>query len=106
MRASRGFTLIEVLLAVALILAIATGMLSYVWGLLGSRNRLVTVTDQQRGAAAMFEQLETDLATTFTVDGSGAAGVVGSATGVVVRGRGVGSLAGGGVSDMGDMQGC
>src|SRR5262245_56924707 len=108
MRAPRphGFTLIEVLLAVALMLAISAGMLSYIWGLLASRERLVTATDQQIPAAALFEQIETDLSTTFAVDGSGAAGVEGKPDSLVVRSRGVGSLGGAGVSDLADLQGC
>ena len=74
MRASSprsAFTLIEVLLAVALLLALSGGMLSYIWGLLASRDRLVTATDQQISAAALFEEVETQLSTTFAVDGSG-----------------------------------
>jgi prepilin-type N-terminal cleavage/methylation domain-containing protein len=107
MRASRsGFTLIEVLLAVALMLAISAGMLSYIWGLLASRERLVTATDQQISAAALFDQIESDLSTTFAVDGSGAAGVEGKPDSLVVRSRGVGALGGAGVSDFGDQQGC
>jgi prepilin-type N-terminal cleavage/methylation domain-containing protein len=110
MRASRrrraGFTLIEVLLAVALMLAISAGMLSYIWGLLASRERLVAATDQQISAAALFDQIESDLSTTFAVDGSGAAGVEGRADSLVVRSRGVGALGGEGVSDLGDQQGC
>jgi prepilin-type N-terminal cleavage/methylation domain-containing protein len=101
-----GFTLVEVLLAIVLLLALAGGMLSYIWGLLASRDRLVATTDQQISAAALFEQLETDLSATFAVDGSGAPGVDGNSTSLVVRSRGVGSLAGTGTSDLGDLQGC
>jgi prepilin-type N-terminal cleavage/methylation domain-containing protein len=105
-RARAGFTLIEVLLAVMLILALTGGMFSYIWGLLASRDRLVTATDQQISTAALFEEVENDLSTTFAVDGAGAAGVEGTASSLIVRARGVGSLAGGGVSDFGDLQGC
>jgi prepilin-type N-terminal cleavage/methylation domain-containing protein len=102
----RGFTLIEVILAIALLLALSAGMLSYIWGLLASRERLVKATDQEIAAAALFEELEGDLSTTFAVDGAGAAGVEGTGSSLVVRMRGVGALAEGGVSDFGDLQGC
>jgi prepilin-type N-terminal cleavage/methylation domain-containing protein len=101
-----GFTLIEVLLAVILVLALTGGMFSYIWGLLASRDRLVTATDQQISTAALFEEVENDLSTTFAVDGAGEAGVEGTGSSLIVRARGVGSLAGGGVSDFGDLQGC
>jgi prepilin-type N-terminal cleavage/methylation domain-containing protein len=102
----RGFTLIEVLIAIVLILALTGGMMSYIWGLLGSRERLVSATDQQIAAAALFEELEQDLSATFAADGAGAAGVEGTSSSLTVRSRGVATLAGGGVSDMGDLQGC
>jgi type II secretory pathway pseudopilin PulG len=102
----RAFTLIELLLAIGLLLAISAGMLSYLYGLLGSRDRLVRTTDEQISAAALFELLETDLSTTFAVNGTGKAGVEGTAATLVVRSRGVGSMAATGVSDLGDLQGC
>jgi prepilin-type N-terminal cleavage/methylation domain-containing protein len=101
-----GFTLIEVLLAVMLILALTGGMFSYIWGLLASRDRLVTATDQQISTAALFEEVENDLSTTFAVDGAGAAGVEGTGSSLIVRARGVGSLAGGGVCHIWDNHGC
>jgi prepilin-type N-terminal cleavage/methylation domain-containing protein len=106
MPSQRAFTLIEVLLAVSLLLAISAGMLSYLYGLLHSRDRLVRTTDEQISAAALFEQLETDLSTTFAVNGAGKAGVEGTASSLVVRSRGVASTGATGVSDLGDLQGC
>jgi prepilin-type N-terminal cleavage/methylation domain-containing protein len=102
----RAFTLIEVLIAIALMLALSAGIFSYISGLLSKRDRLVEATSQQATAATLFEELENDLATTFAADATGAPGVQGEGAWVVVRCRAVGARSGtGAVSDLGDIQG-
>jgi prepilin-type N-terminal cleavage/methylation domain-containing protein len=102
----RGFTLVEVLLALALMLALSAGLFGYVWGLLDKRDRLVEVAQQQAAAAAVFEELENSLATTFAADASGRAGVKGDGASIAVRCRGVASRGGpGGEGDLGDLVG-
>ncbi len=89
-----GFTLIEVLVAIALMLALSAGLFSYVWNLISRRDRLVEVAAQQAAAGALFEELERDLATTFAVDASGSAGVKGDSASLAVRCRGVAGVGG------------
>ena len=104
--ARRGFTMVEVLLGLALMLALSAGLLGYVWGLLDKRDRLVEVSRRQAAAAAVFEELENDLATTFAADAGGRPGVKGDGSSVAVRCRGVaGRNAPGSAGDLGDLVG-
>ncbi len=102
----RAFTLVEVLLGLALMLALSAGLFGYVWGLLDKRDRLVEVARQQAAAAAVFEELENGLATTFAADASGRAGVKGDGSSIAVRCRGVVARSSpGGEGDLGDLVG-
>lgn len=100
----RAFTLVEVLIALALILFLSGALLSYLYSLLDRRDRLVQAAAQQSAAASIFEQLEHDLATTFATDASGSAGVKGDGTSITVRCRGTNLLSRG--ADLTDLQGC
>ena len=105
-RRRHAFTLVEVLLSIGLILALAASLFAYIHGLVEQRTRLVLVADQQAAAAALFEELESDLATTFAADASGDAGVKGDGSSITVRCRAVPGRTGtGAVTDFGDLLG-
>lgn len=84
---ARGFTLFEVLLSLALIMALGSVMFGFVFNLLESRQRVVEVTAQHRAVAILFDRLEADLASTIVTGGAGA-GVQGDATSLSVLSRG------------------
>jgi hypothetical protein len=106
MMARRGITLVEVLLGIALMLALSAGLFGYVWGLLDKRDRLLEVSARQAAAAVIFEELENCLATTFAADAAGRPGVKGDGTSVAVRCRGVMARnAPGDAGDLGDLVG-
>jgi len=100
----RGFTLIEVLIALSLILFLSASLMSYLFSLMERRDVLMSTAAQQSAAGAVFEQLEQDLATTFAADSAGNAGVKGDATGITVRCRGTNLMARD--ADLTDLQGC
>lgn len=85
----RGFTLIEVIVAIALILALSASVFSFGWGMLDRREQFLSACAGDSAVEATLDQLEDDLATTFVVDGAGRAGIEGAAESIVVRARGV-----------------
>lgn len=99
----RGFTLLEVLLSLALIAMLSAGVMGFLWDLLGRRDDLNrTLVDTQAGAA-LLERMESDILCGLAGD-QGAAGVKGSSTSLVLLTRGV-ALPVEGESAAGDLQG-
>jgi len=88
-RASRGFTLIEVLVAVGVLLALAVAMGRFVVDLLASRERLEQSMARQREADAVMLAIERALATTVVEDAVLGAGVRGAAESLSLVARGV-----------------
>lgn len=99
----RAFTLLEVLLAIALVAVLAGGVVSFLFGMLERREALTTESERRAVAGVVFEEVEGMLATTMVTDSRGGAGIVGTGTTLTVRGRGVPVVAGAGArSGIGD----
>ncbi len=83
-----AFTLVEVLVAVALLLLLAAAVSSLLWQLFDRESRVLDTTARARAASVMFDRLERDLfsAVASTPDGPG---IVGDPAGLVVAHRGV-----------------
>ena len=88
-RAARGFTLIEVLISIALITALLGAMFAFSWDMLAARGHIVRATGQRRAATMLIEGLERDLASCIVGDQAVGAGVAGDATKVRILTRSV-----------------
>ena len=84
-----GFTLMEVLLALALAAGLAGAVMSFAWNLLDRRAALVEHARRTRGGAAVLDRIERDLIGAMVSARDGTAGVEGTATSVRVLSRGV-----------------
>lgn len=102
---ARGFSLVEVLVAIALLILLAAAMSAFTWRLVERRARLTAEADRQRDVGALFTHIETDLLTSVAGDG-GQAGISGDGAGLKLLTRGVGLVAGDAGPDVGDLQGC
>lgn len=78
----RGFTLLEVMLALGIIVVLLGVMSSVIQGVADSRNRLMDRSERDRGIAVAFEQLEAMIDTCMVNDGIGGAGIEGDELGV------------------------
>lgn len=85
----RGFTLIEVLLTLALVTMLTGGIFAFLWNLLERRDVLHRGVLQAQAAGAFVERLESDLLSGLAGDASAGAGVVGTATTLRLLTRGV-----------------
>ena len=85
----RAFTLVEVLVATALMLALVGAMYGFLHDLVSVRARALDLTARHRAADAALETLETHLACAIVADARAGAGVVGDDRGITVRSRGV-----------------
>lgn len=97
--ARRGFTLLEVLVAIGLILALSGGMWALMSALGERRERLGLETARSAGVAALFDQIENDLTTCVAADAEFGAGVKGDAASLTIVSRGVGLSAAAALSD-------
>lgn len=88
-RARRAFSLIEVLIAIALLLALVASMYGFFFDMLRSRAGAMEYMQQRMAAAAFIKQLDADLMTCVAGDASLGAGVKGSQTQLLVLGRSV-----------------
>ncbi len=88
-RAQRGLTLIEVLVAVAMLMALTTVMFSFFTNVLESRMHVIEFTDKQRAADSIIERLESDLITTLAGDNRLGPGLDGDANSLRLLSRGV-----------------
>lgn len=76
-RRMQGFTLLEVLLAMALIGLLAGGIFGLLWNVMDRRDRLVHATAAAQSAGAFFELLESDVACAIAGDAVIGAGISG-----------------------------
>jgi prepilin-type N-terminal cleavage/methylation domain-containing protein len=88
-RRLRGFTLIEVLIAIALALVLGVTMFVFLQDLLATRSRTVEFASRQRAAATLIERLESDVAACLVGDSRNGAGVQGDADRLRLLTRGV-----------------
>lgn len=94
--------MLELLLAVAVVLALSASVYSFLFELIGRRARIVEVADSVGGAAAVFDRLHADLTTAVAYAGGIGAGIDGAGDRVRIVSRGVpavgavGAVGGGG----------
>lgn len=85
----RAFTLMEVILAIGILVALSGGLFGFMWNTLSRRDELVAGAARAQAAGAMLDRLEADIAGTIAgVEGLGA-GVSGTPTSVRLLTRGV-----------------
>ena len=85
----RGFTLLELLLAIALTGALVASMFAFLRDLLSSRDKALDASAAQLAAATVIERIEADLMTCLVGDDVNGAGVEGDATRLSILSRGV-----------------
>lgn len=76
-RSPGGFTLFEVLIAIALMLALVGSMFGFLFDMLHSRGRAQEYGGQQRAASTLIDRLDSDLVACIVGDSSSGAGVKG-----------------------------
>ncbi|MBT8485703.1 MAG: GspJ family type II secretion system protein [Phycisphaerae bacterium] len=89
MTSRRGFSLLEVLVAIALIGALLGAMFAFSWDMLSVRDRLLLETNRARGAALLLDAVEGDLLTCVVGDAARGSGVQGDATTLSILSRAV-----------------
>lgn len=104
----RGFTLLEVLIAIALILGLVGSMFAFMFDLLSSRIRALDYTAKQLAATTLIERVEADLMSCLVGDRTSGAGIKGDGNRLRILTRAVAaSLAERGIDDpavFGDLQ--
>ncbi|MGE3107344.1 MAG: type II secretion system protein [Phycisphaerales bacterium] len=103
-RPGRAFTLLEVLLCLAIILVLIGAMMGFLRQILERRESLVRGTRELQSAGAFIEALESNLLTGLVGGARSGAGIQGTATSLKVLCRGVELPVSSGV-DAGDLQG-
>ncbi|MFO0874394.1 MAG: prepilin-type N-terminal cleavage/methylation domain-containing protein [Phycisphaerales bacterium] len=88
-RSSRGSTLLELLVAIALAAALLTSVFAFLGDLLATRDRIRAAGSRQASIAALFDRLDADLAMAIAADPARGAGVKGDAGAVAILTRGV-----------------
>ncbi len=102
-----GFTLLEVLVAIAMLGALLGSMFAFMGELLQSRSRALDYTARQRAAATLIDRVESDLIACIVGDERLGAGIDGDASRLAILSRGVAAhLAGRGIDAgvLGDLQ--
>lgn len=85
----RAFSLIELLVAIALILSLLGALFAFSWDMLATRRQVLEVTARQRAASILIEHLEHDLVHCVAGDERSGAGIAGDGTSIRVLTRGV-----------------
>lgn len=88
-RARHAFSLLEVLVVIALVTILFGSMYAFVSDLLSSRARALQVSGRHLAAATLIDAVESDLATCLVGDTVAGAGVEGDAARLLIRHRGV-----------------
>lgn len=89
MRTRRGFSLLEIMLALAIVAALAGTVYTFLFDLIDSRNRIMSESDRSRMGIGMIEQLERDIMTTLAGSSGLGTGVRGTPTSIELLSRGV-----------------
>lgn len=85
----RAFTLIEVMLALAIMLALAGTVYTFLFDLIDSRDRIMSESDRSRMGIGALEQLERDIMTTIAGSTKLGTGIRGTPTSIELLSRGV-----------------
>jgi len=85
----RGFTLLEVLLAIAISGALLAAMFAFLWDMLATRDRVLAAAEHRRAAAVLIERVERDLVTCIAGDDVLGAGVAGDDRSLTILARDV-----------------
>ncbi len=85
----RAFTLLEMLIAIALTIALLAAMFSFFWDLLATRQQIIEETSRRRAVDTLIEGLERDLLTAVAGDAVFGAGVAGDDSAIRILSRGV-----------------
>ena len=85
----RAFTLLEVLVSIALVAVLLGSLFTFLHELLQSRSRALDYTGKQLAAATLIERVENDLAACLVGDIANGAGVAGDASTLSILSRGV-----------------
>ncbi len=103
-----GFTLLEVLIAISLMLALLGSMFTFTFNMLSTRARALEYSQKQLAATTLIERIESDLMTCLVGDRRTGAGVKGDESSLQILSRAVAaSIALNGTSDpavLGDLQ--
>jgi type II secretory pathway component PulJ len=87
-RLERSFTLLEVLITIALLAGLVFSLLAFGFDMLSSRQQALQSAWRQRAAAALIDRLERDLAASVTAMRS-ESGIIGGETSLSILTRGV-----------------
>lgn len=85
----RGFTLIEVMLALALLVLLVAGVIALQWSIGDSRQRIIESARRSQEVGVLLERLEADLLTSIAGDDALGAGIKGDGSSLTVLARGV-----------------
>lgn len=88
MSRARAFTLMEVLLAVALVLLLSGAVYGFLWNLLGQRDRVAQAAAESGAAGAIIERIEADLLGSLA-GAAEKAGIAGTTSSLRLLSRGV-----------------
>ncbi len=89
MQCRRAFSLLEVLLAIAVVMILAGTVYAFLFDLLESRDRILDESDRSRAGIGVIEQLERDIMTTLAGASGYGAGVQGTRTSLTLLSRSV-----------------
>lgn len=94
----RAFTLLEMMIALALTLALAAGVLAFLWNLEQARGPVLATSDRDRAVDEWLDRVESDLLGAVAATSHGA-GIDGGSERLVVRSRRVGAGSGAGLRE-------
>ena len=77
MRRTRGFTLFEIMLAIALLVALSSTLFSFMLNLMSQRDRLIEASRDGRSGSSLIERLESDILGAIAGDATIGAGIDG-----------------------------
>lgn len=85
----RGFSLLEVLLAIGIVMILSGAIYSFLFDLMNKRDRIVELTDRARVGIGVLETIERDLTTTLAGASRFGAGISGTSTTLTLLSRSV-----------------